>query len=137
MQCTYNWSAPYPVKRILDTLRGMPHPSPRDVASRYFELVLRNDADGVVALFADDAEMIPAPRPGSGSHRGRGAIEAHYRSALNKPLRFAHLQMYESGLSCVVEIQVEVGDDRRPAELVDVFTLDENGKIVRLSVYRR
>jgi ketosteroid isomerase-like protein len=107
------------------------------VAGAYFRLVSEKDVDAVVALFAEDAEMIPTPRPASGAHRGHHALRQHYGAALDKPLLFRDLHMYVDGRTCVVEVDVEIGHDRQRGELVDVFTLDEQGRIARLSVYKR
>lgn len=51
--------------------------SRRALAERYYELVDRNDVDGVVALFAVNAVY---ERPGYDPLLGRNGIDAFYRS---------------------------------------------------------
>jgi ketosteroid isomerase-like protein len=107
------------------------------VVNRYFELVPTQDVQAVVALFADKAEVFPVPLPQGGPVRGRDALVSLYEGMLSQPAQFRQLCMYDDGPVCVTEIQAEAGPGRPAAEVVDIFTIDAEDRISRLSVYKR
>ena len=109
--------------------------TPEQTARRYIELSNAVDYDGMADLFAPDAHWIPVA-PIEPRH-GRDAIRAGYLEhvkANNRPI--VNDRYYSDGPTCVVEFEVDLGDDQR-AGIVDIFTLDDAGQISRLAVYRR
>lgn len=109
--------------------------NPKGVARRYVELSNGGDYDAMADLFAEDADWIPIspiePR------NGRDAIRQGYLQQVkhtNRPI--INDRYYAEGDTCVVEFEVALGDDR-VAAIVDVFTINPDGEIARLAVYRR
>ena len=107
----------------------------KDVARRYIALSNAVDYDATADLFAVDAVWIPispiVPR------KGREAIRRGYLERVkhtNRPI--INDRYYSDGETCVVEFEVDLGDGE-VAGIVDVFTLNSNGEIARLAVYRR
>jgi ketosteroid isomerase-like protein len=111
--------------------------SARATAERYVELVNGGDFDGVGDLFAVDAEHFP---PIGGRAVGREAIRAFYKGwaaslgATIHPLRFV-----SDGPNCVLEFEATTLDNRDgPRALsMEIITVDEEGKIIRMAIYRR
>jgi len=106
-----------------------------DVARRYIELSNAVDYDAIADLFAVDAEWIPIspvePR------KGREAIRRGYLEQVrhtNRPI--INARYYADGDTCVAEFEVDVGGGIMVG-IVDVFTLNDDGEIARLAVYRR
>jgi len=109
--------------------------NPKGVARRYVELSNAVDYDAMADLFAEDADWIPIspiePR------KGRAAIRQGYQQQVehtNRPI--INDRYYAEGDTCVVEFEVALGGDR-VAAIVDVFTVNDEGEIARLAVYRR
>jgi uncharacterized protein (TIGR02246 family) len=106
-----------------------------DVARRYIELSNAVDYEAMAELFAVDADWVPItpmePR------KGRESIQEGYLSQVkhtNRPI--INARYYTDGDACVVEFEVDFGDGEL-AGIVDVFTLNSEGEIARLAVYRR
>jgi ketosteroid isomerase-like protein len=106
-----------------------------DVARRYIELSNEVDYEAMADLFAIDADWIPItpmePR------KGREAIREGYLEQVkhtNRPI--INARYYADGDTCVAEFEVDLADGK-VAAIVDVFTLNSEGKITRLAVYRR
>jgi uncharacterized protein (TIGR02246 family) len=101
----------------------------------YFDGINAEDYAAVAALFAPDGELIA---PGAGVRRGADAIEAYFASALrtypdhrDDPTRFLH-----AGSSVTVEIHFTgrvAGGGALEFDAVDVFDLDDDGRITRLT----
>ncbi len=111
------------------------HMTPKALARRYIELSNAVDYDAMADLFAEDANWIPIspiePR------RGREAIRQGYLQQVKHNHRpILNDRYYADGDTCVVEFEVDLGDDGTAA-IVDVFTLNHRGEIARLAVYRR
>ena len=106
-----------------------------DVARRYVELSNAVDYEAMAELFAIDADWIPItpiePRKGRDSIR-EGYLEQVKHT--NRPI--INARYYADGNTCVAEFEVDLGDGER-AGIVDVFTLNSEGEIARLAVYRR
>jgi ketosteroid isomerase-like protein len=110
-------------------------PDVKSLAQQYVALSNAVDYNGMADLFAEDAHWLPlaplAPRFGQAAIRA-GYLQ-HVKST-NRPI--VHARYYAEGLTCVVEFEVELEDGNR-AFIVDVFTFNEAGKIVRLAIYKR
>jgi ketosteroid isomerase-like protein len=111
--------------------------SVHSVVNDYFRALSERVVGNVARLFADDAVLLPSPMPATGPVEGRAAIAALYEKWFKVPMKFVELRMYDEGQSCAVEIRVEVGEDRRIMEVVDIFDIGANGRISRMSVYKR
>jgi len=107
------------------------------VVNEYFKLLLKREVEPVVALFASDAVVIPSPLPATGPVKGSADIATLYKSMLSGKPNFVELRMYDTENSCAVEIVAEVGEERRILEVVDIFDVNADGKISRMSVYKR
>jgi ketosteroid isomerase-like protein len=108
----------------------------REAADRYCEFANGRDLEPLLALFADDAVVKP---PTGDRYEGAEEIRAFYRDVVFsmvsnlQPTRF-----YEAGDSCVMEAELSAEWVTGPKpEVVDVFTVDGNGRITRLAVYMR
>lgn len=107
----------------------------KDVARRYVELSNAVNDNALADILADDAEWIPiSPRE---PRKGREAIRQGYLQHVehtNRPI--INDRYHVAGDTCVVEFEVDLGGDR-VAGIVDVFTVNDEGEIARLAVYRR
>jgi len=106
-----------------------------DVARRYIELSNAVDYEAIAELFAIDADWIPITP--IESRKGREAIREGYREQvkhINRPI--INARYYVDGDTCVAEFEVDLGNGK-VAGVVDVFTLNAEGEITRLAVYRR
>jgi ketosteroid isomerase-like protein len=107
------------------------------VITAYFEAVNGRDVDALSALFADDVELRPV---GSPPLRGRDAVIAYYPPLIAgfAELRDEPVRVSVAGDVVTVEIAV-VGRTLAGADVafdaVDVFDLDADGRIVRLSLW--
>ena len=107
------------------------------VVATYFEAVNQRDWEAMATLFADDVEFRPA---GSEVRRGRDDVLAYYPALLagfdEHHDRVARVHV--DGAVVVVEIAFE-GTTSTGApvafEAVDVFDLDPEGRIARLSLW--
>ncbi|MGE0388406.1 MAG: nuclear transport factor 2 family protein, partial [Gammaproteobacteria bacterium] len=107
-------------------------------AERYVALVNAGDFDAVGDLFAEHARHLPPP-PARGFIEGREAILAFYKS-FAQPLgaRIVPINSVADGNSCVIEFDATTRD--RPDggnPSMAIFTVDDDGKIVRMAIYRR
>lgn len=110
-------------------------PDVKSLARRYISLSNAVDYNGMADLFAVEAEWVPisplAPRS------GREAIRAGYLEHVkskNRPI--INARYYADGLTCVVEFEVQL-EAGHIAFIVDIFTFNERGEIVRLAIYKR
>ena len=110
---------------------------PRAVAEEYLRLASIGDADGIAELYAEDAEFVPIP-PFQITVRGREAIREHYRAHVSsvRP-EFVRLDWVVEGNKCVVEIDSKTAASDDIVQVVDIFTMDDDGKIARLIAYKR
>lgn len=105
------------------------------IARVYIAASNRNDQAVMAELFDEDAEWIPtAP---IAPIKGKTAIRERY---LNE-VRIMNAPIIEDVYvadrrRCVVEFIVD-HPDRGRVPVVDVFDVDEHGRIIRLAVYRR
>jgi uncharacterized protein (TIGR02246 family) len=104
------------------------------VARSYIEASNRGDHEAMADLFHEDAEWIPiAPIP---PRRGAEAIRQRYLTevkAMNAPIINAVYTADEA--RCVAEFQVD-HPEHGIVPIVDVFSINDEGQITRLAVYR-
>ena len=103
-----------------------------EAAQEYFRCVHGSDADGMAALFAEDAVLVMFDGT---VRRGRAEIRDFYENVAMRPGLAPQAQApIEDGNRCAVEIIVRGGDGvpRRPA---DFFTVNDDGEITMLRAY--
>jgi hypothetical protein len=110
-------------------------PDVKSIAKQYVILSNAVDYNGMANLFAEEAQWVPiAPiEPRIGREAIRAGYLNHVKSK-NRPI--VNARYYADGLTCVVEFEVQLEEDQR-AFIVDVFTFNEAGEIVRLAIYKR
>lgn len=104
------------------------------VAGRYFECMRGRDLDGLAALFAEDAvAVLPDGKAVAGLAAIRGMYQHIFAAGAPTPSPQATVA---GGRSAATEIETRLGDGstRRTANF---FHLDADGKIARLSIYKR
>jgi steroid delta-isomerase len=109
----------------------------RAVIDAYVDGYRRNDKDGVVALFHPEAIWHdPVGEPPHVGHAGIAefwdAAHAMADSIVLEP-RFVAVGGNEGSMS--FEIHVSVGGGTMVIDAVEIFTVDEDGKIVLLKAY--
>jgi len=111
--------------------------TPLETAQRYVDLVDAQDFAAIPVLFAPDALWRPAPpQP---EVQGAAAIDAGYRALAEREtpaMRVVDRRFYVDGNTVVAEFGVDT-DGVGVSEVVDVFTFDAAGLIVRMSAYSR
>jgi steroid Delta-isomerase len=108
----------------------------RTALQAYIDGFNASDADGLAALFADDAR-IEDPVGGSRIVQGRAEIDAFYRRAaevvgrlvLAAPIRASH------GRSAAMAFDIHLRDDRRVIRVIDVMQFNEAGEIIDMKAY--
>ncbi|AMJ63985.1 nuclear transport factor 2 family protein [Hymenobacter sp. PAMC 26628] len=110
-------------------------PDVKSIAKQYVALSNAVNYNGMADLFAEAAEWIPISpmEPRTGREAIRAGYLDHVKSK-NRPI--VNARYYADGLTCVVEfdVQLEAG---QIAAIVDIFTFNERGEIVRLAIYKR
>jgi steroid delta-isomerase len=107
----------------------------RAAANRYITLVNARDADGLAALFAEDAIVLHPV----GVFDGRAAIRTFFAEVVIPTGPSAKIiASLEDGDECAVEIEAltESWPDQIQ-HVSDFFTTGRDGLITRLAVYRR
>ena len=108
---------------------------PEQVPRTYIAASNRCDYQAMADLFHEDAEWIPiAPME---ARRGREQIRERYLTdvrSMNAPI--VNDRYIGDDRRCAVEFDVDHPEHGLVA-IVDVFTVDDDGRITRLAVYRR
>jgi hypothetical protein len=108
--------------------------SPTQLADRYFECMRSRDLSGLIALFAEDATLA---LPDGAELAGIQAISEMYRRLVElSPPTPTPLATIAGARSAASEIEARMADGstRRTANF---FHLGEDGRIERLSIYKR
>jgi steroid delta-isomerase len=106
------------------------------VAAAYVDAYKRNDRDSVVALFAPDATFEdPVGKP---PHIGRAAIaafwdEIHTLAAIELVQR--DVIVCGNEMVMILEVHATAGDSTMILDAVDVFVIDDGGKISSLKAF--
>jgi len=106
------------------------------VAAAYVDAYRRNDRDGVVALFAPDATFEdPVGQPPHNGHAGIAAFwdETHALAAIELVQR--DVIVCGNEMVMIFEVHATVGDSTMILDAVDVFVVDDGGKISSLKAY--
>ena len=107
---------------------------PTELAERYFAAVRAKDIDAFVALFAEDAHFI---LPGGQTFEGKDAIRETQTKVFAAGAPFPTpltIIAGDGGLAVEVEARLPDGTVRRT---VNLYTLAEDGRIARLSVFKQ
>ena len=105
------------------------------ILERYAALVTAGDVDGIVGLYAPDAE-IQIPADGE-RHRGIDAIRAFYRdNELARRLEITGPACV-AGNECAVPMRAQIAQEGRLLELdvIDVAAADAQGRLTRLRAF--
>jgi hypothetical protein len=112
--------------------------SARQAADRYFAAVNARDADALAEIFATSGLLL---LPTGGTVDGGDAIRAFYRrlfegASVPSPQAIRHV---DDGRQCAVEMvpRLPPGADLADTTFFELFTVDEEGKIVELSIFWR
>ena len=103
----------------------------------YFELLPKHQLGPVLELFSEDAIVWPSPMPVTGPIRGKHEIAKLYGEWLKVSMTFTKLLVHDSEHSSAVEIEVQIGPDKKIGHVVDVFDMTADGKISRMAAYKR
>jgi hypothetical protein len=103
-------------------------------AQAYFACVRARDPAGVAAMFAETGRLnMP-----NGEHLvGRRAIEDYYKSVFAQTSPNPKvLAVAADGPKCLVELLAH-RPDGQAAQVADVFTFDDAGEVLELTIYMR
>ncbi|MEW2118929.1 SDR family NAD(P)-dependent oxidoreductase [Streptomyces sp. NPDC005474] len=108
-----------------------PTRSPAEAARRYFDAVLRKDADALQALFAEDAEF---DVPGT-TLTGNTAIAAFYRELFttSSPEPSPGPLLVDGDR---VAVQIALHNQGQDFRMADFFTVTSEGRIARMVAYQ-
>jgi uncharacterized protein (TIGR02246 family) len=107
---------------------------PTELAELYFAHMRQRDLEGLAALFTEDAVMLlPDGRELAGLTAIRGMYQYIFSGQAPSPTPLAVVAGAEL-VAVEIEARFEDGTSRRTANF---FHLGADGRIVRLSVYRR
>jgi ketosteroid isomerase-like protein len=108
--------------------------NPMDLPDRYFAHMRSRDLDGLANLFAEDAVVtLPDGRDVAGLAAIRGMYEHIFAAGAPSPTPLATIAG-APGAATEIEARLPDGSVRRTANF---FHLDGQGRIVRLSIYKR
>jgi steroid delta-isomerase len=111
----------------------------KDAVDRHLSAARRNDPAGMLAVFADDAEL--EDPIGTEPRRGREALEAFFAVPRDVTMLRRIGPLTAFGNHVGVQFRVRLGPDRqvgvsdgKPFELstTEIFTFDDEGKVVRM-----
>jgi ketosteroid isomerase-like protein len=106
----------------------------RSAAERYCAAVNAKDAAALGDLFATDAVALNTV----GEFRGRDEILGFYTGLVfANDVTVVPVAVYEAGDTCVVELEGRTPNGPDVQRMVDIFTVDGDGRVVRLAIYRR
>ena len=114
----------------------MPTPDEmRSALQSYIKFMCESDIDGIMALYADDAEV---EDPVGGAHlSGREALTAFYAGSAPKlqveltgPIRVA-------GNECAMPMlaELDLGDNKLYIDVIDVMKFNDDGKLVSMRAF--
>jgi hypothetical protein len=108
--------------------------SPTELADRYFAHMRSRDLDGLASLFAETAvAILPDGREVAGLAAIRGMYQHIFAAGAPSPTPLATIAG-ASGAATEIEARLPDGSVRRTANF---FHLDGQGRIARLSIYKR
>lgn len=108
--------------------------NPIDVAERYFAAIRARDIDGLMALYAEEASFtLPTGTTATGKDAIRALHESVFAAGAPFPTPMA-MVAGESAIAVEIEARLPDGTVRNTANF---YTLDQTGRIARLSVYTR
>jgi steroid delta-isomerase len=123
-----------------ETMARSPAQQQMEVAARtYFERVTKGDVDGILALFADDAQLIN-PMTGEEGITGKDALRAFYQNLVNSLVDYhaGPTDIIIEGSKLVAPLHLEgKTKDGNPIVMnnLNFWTFDENGKFTVLRIY--
>jgi ketosteroid isomerase-like protein len=108
--------------------------SPTELVDRYFTHMRARDLDGLATLFAEDAvAVLPDGKEVAGLASIRGMYQHIFNAGAPSPTPLATVAGPD-GVATEIEAKLPDGVIRRTANF---FHLGADGRIVRLSIYKR
>jgi hypothetical protein len=107
----------------------------RRAAQAYVDAVASDDLDGIVGLFAPGAVL----QNQTGRYEGLDAIRGFYDMIVAARVRPTVERILDDGPVAVLQMSAvsALGDPEQRAHAVDVFTVDDDGKVISLDIYFR
>jgi hypothetical protein len=103
------------------------------VADKYRTFVNARDVDSLAALFTESAAVRFRKE-----NQGPEAIRAFYTNQVfESGIKLRTLAVFQHDNVCVGIFDGDVPTMDRPLHLVDVFTLDDEGKVLDLEIFSR
>jgi hypothetical protein len=112
----------------------------RNAAETYQRAVNSKDLDLLSSILSEDMTVCVPPGllPGNPTgilHGKEAAMGFFSRTSFPEKAILSYTNVYEDGKTCVVELRGELPD--RVVEVVDIFTVGEDGLLTRFAVYGR
>ena len=118
--------------------RGQTEQQMESVAHTYFERVTNGDVDGILALFADDAQLIN-PVTGAAGIQGKAALRAFYEKLTTSLVNYTAVatDIIIEGNKLIAPLHLEgKTTDGQPLVMDNLnFWTFENGKFKVLRIY--
>lgn len=108
----------------------------RTAVGRYLDLINSKRYGDIASIFAPDAQFLA---PTGDVIVGREAISAFYTAGLEKiaPTRVWASSQVTEGNCSVIEISAQLPDELEHRTVVDHFTVNDQGEVIRMAVYLR
>jgi hypothetical protein len=112
----------------------------RTAAETYQRAVNAKDLDLLSSILSDDMTICVPPGllPGNKTgllHGKEAAMGFFSRTSFPEKAILSYTNVYEDGNTCVVELRGQLPD--RIVEVVDIFTVNDDGLLTRFAVYGR
>lgn len=106
----------------------------RAAAEAYCAAVNAGDLEGLRRLFSEDVTALNTV----GEYKGRVEVLGFYEQLiLASKVKVQASHTYEAGDTCIVELEGRSPDSPELFRMVDIFTVDADGQVKRLAIYRR
>jgi hypothetical protein len=108
----------------------------KTAVARYLELINAKRYADIASIFAADAQFLA---PTGEVVVGREAICDFYSAGLERiaPSRVWASSQVTEGNRSVIEISAQLPDELEPRTVVDHFTVNDEGEVIRMAVYLR
>jgi steroid delta-isomerase len=108
----------------------------RQIVQDYIRIISTHDLDEVQALYAENATV--EDPVGSDPLQGLEAIREFYAKAFSMEIRAeltGEIRCAENAVAFPFRISLQLGDNQMTIDVIDVFELNESGKIQSMKAY--
>jgi steroid delta-isomerase len=108
----------------------------RQIVQDYIRIISTHDLDEVQALYAENATV--EDPVGSDPLQGLEAIREFYAKAFSMGIRAestGEIRCAENAVAFPFRISLQLGDNQMTIDVIDVFELNESGKIQSMKAY--